>query len=83
MFDLFGIKRLKMKKQEIEEALSRANTANKEMGEIIKKLQSKLTTVNSELIEARNVIKQLESELTLRRSRDNARKRYNDEDKYY
>ena len=72
-----------MKKQEIEEALSRANTANKEMGEIIKKLQSKLTTVNSELIEARNVIKQLESELTLRRSRDNARKRYNDEDKYY
>lgn len=83
MFDLFGIKRLKMKKQEIEEALSRANTANREMGELVKNLQYKLTTVNSELIEARNVIKQLESELTLRRSYDNARKRYNDEDKYY
>ena len=72
-----------MKKQEIEEALSRANTANREMGELVKNLQYKLTTVNSELIEARNVIKQLESELTLRRSYDNARKRYNDEDKYY
>ena len=83
MFDLFGTKHLKMKKQELEEALARANTANREMGELIKNLQYKLTAVNNELIETKSIIKQLESELTLRRSHDNARKRYNDEDKYY
>ena len=83
MFDLFGIKRLKMKKQEIEEALSRANAANREMGVLVKNLQNKIVVLSNELIEAKNVIKQLESEIILRRSHDNARKRYNDEDKYY
>jgi hypothetical protein len=83
MFDLFGIKRLKMKKQEIEEALSRANAANREMGVLVKNLQNKIVVLSNELIEAKNVIKQLESEIILRRSHDNARKRYNDENKYY
>jgi len=83
MFDPFGIKRLKMKKQELEEALAKANAANREMGNIIKNIQYRLTTISNELVEARSIIKQLESELILRRSHDNARKRFNDEDKYY
>lgn len=83
MFDLFGIKRLKMKKQEIEEALSRANAANKELSELVKGLQIKLATLNNKLIEANSIIQNLESELSLRRSHENARKRFNDEDKFY
>jgi dipeptidase len=84
MFNIFKqIKQLKMTKQELEqengqlmEALSRANSANKEQSTLINQLRDDLNG-------AIGRVKILDEQLNMREARQKATERFNDNDKNY
>jgi hypothetical protein len=83
MFDLFKIKKIKMRKEELEqenagllEALTRANDANRELVAVYQKNKD-------ELKDAIERIKYLDGQLRMKDLQKQSRERYNDDSRNY
>jgi predicted nucleic acid-binding Zn-ribbon protein len=82
-FDLFGIKKLKMIKAELEQEV-------KILRQYVVSLKADKDNLSNQLQQAEGQLKMmslslesLNEELRMRRSQDNATKRFNDDSKYY
>lgn len=83
MFDLFGIKKLKMTIEQLQAdnaqlkgALFQANNANRELNDQVKATKTQLDIFN-------NRIKYLEGELNMKNAQNRAATQFNDRDKNY
>jgi hypothetical protein len=84
MINIFKkIKKLKMKKEELEiengkmtEAINRLNAANKDQSELISNLKVELNG-------AMNKVRELSEQLRMREARQQATERFNDNDRNY
>jgi septal ring factor EnvC (AmiA/AmiB activator) len=80
---VFGFKKLKMKKEELEqqnaqlmEALSKTNKANSELSNLLKQTSEKLN-------QASQVIINLENQIKMLKLQEQSRTRYSDSDRNY
>ena len=80
---MFGFKKLKMKKEELEqqnaqlmEALSKTNKANSELSNLLKQTSEKLN-------QASQVIINLENQIKMLKLQEQSRTRYSDSDRNY
>jgi chromosome segregation ATPase len=83
MFDIFKFKEIKMKKEELEkensnllEALTRANNANRELNDALKK-------VTTEYQEAVSKVRELDSQLRMAGLQKQSREKFNDDSRNY
>jgi predicted negative regulator of RcsB-dependent stress response len=82
MFDLFGIKELKMKKQELEQANEQLVQRLSKLNDENKSLIVRLRMAEGQIMAMSSVLSSLEEKLK-RNNSENQKGKYSDESRYY